>query len=709
MSLERLSVRLLLAIGVAGSAIALLFGTPAKAEEVGDLREVNQNFPQLSEVELPATSAQTLVQTPLDPPNLRGKQEGEVVSITGVVANPTDKGVEIILQTTQEKALQPVTLVLGKTYIASIPNAVLSLTQGEFRQDNPASGITRVSVTQASANSIRVAVTGEAAVPTVELYDSPNEGLIFSFTPGTSAAQTPPPEGETQPGKPPTEDDEPIEILVTGEQDEGYNPSSATTGTRTDTPLRDIPQSIQVVPRQVLEDRNVRTVNEAIETVSGVIDGGDTIFRIFRGFSTAATSQLRNGYRIGGTYQLVPEELTVGIEQVEVLKGPGSVLFGALEPGGVINTITKKPLSEPYYKLGFEAGNRGFYQPSIDLSGPLTADETVLYRFIAAYNGADGYFEGGGRNNTLIAPSITLNLGDRTSLDLYYEYSRYAGDLYGGLQTVALSDGSFAPRGVNVWGNPDLTFDNRQSHKYGFELKHNFNDNLQIRSALSVNNFSVPEQRFAVPIGVVDDRFVEFLYLDRSISNDIYFGQIDLLSRFNTGSISHQLLVGFDYESAFEAFESFTSQTPLPPLDLRNPTYNVARPTDLIRDGKIEVPAQSYGIYIQDQIAFSNNFKLLIGGRYDWVSNATENLLNDTDEPEQNDGAFSPRIGLVYQPSDTVSLYASYSRSFLQTTSFFNPGQVFKPTRGTQYEIGIKTDFLDRRLSATLAVVLQKI
>jgi iron complex outermembrane receptor protein len=377
-------------------------------------------------------------------------------------------------------------------------------------------------------------------------------------------------------------------------------------------------------------------------------------------------------------------------------------LFGALEPGGVINTITKKPLREPYYKLGFEAGNRGFYQPSIDLSGSLTTDKNILYRFIAAYNTFDGYFNGGGKNNTFIAPSISLNLGDRTSLDLFYEYSRYRGDLYGGLHTAVLSDGSLLPRGVNVWGNPDLTFDNRQSQQYGFELKHNFNDNLQVRSALYINNFQVPNQRFAVPIAIVDDRFIDYLYLDRFYSTNIYFGQIDLVGKFNTGSIKHQLVVGFDVEDKSGSFSSFTSQEPLPRLDLLNPIYNVTRPSDLVQDFVSESQTRSYGVYLQDQIEFSNQWKLLIGGRYDLVSNESETLFNNTDEPVVTDGAFSPRIGLVYQPSDTVSLYASYSRSFVQTTSF-TPDQIFEPTRGTQYEVGIKTDLLDRRLSATLA------
>ena len=210
----------------------------------------------------------------------------------------------------------------------------------------------------------------------------------------------------------------------------------------------------------------------------------------------------------------------------------------------------------------------------------------------------------------------------------------------------------------------------------------------------------IPQSIQVVPQEVLRDRFVEFFYLDRTDSTDVYFGQIDLLSKFKTGSIEHQLLLGFDYEDNSQAFKSFTS--PIPPLDLLNPTYNVARPTDLVQDFMYERLTQSYGVYFQDQIAFSNNLKLLIGGRYDWVSNELELVLNDTDEPAVNDGAFSPRVGLVYQPSDTISLYASYSRSFLQTTSF-SPGQVFKPTRGTQYEVGIKTDFLEKKLSATLA------
>ncbi|MEM9808184.1 MAG: TonB-dependent siderophore receptor [Cyanobacteria bacterium P01_D01_bin.56] len=609
--------------------------------------------------------------------------EASLTQITGVRVEETETGLQVMLETAGGEVATPTTSVSGDALILEIPNAVLA---GEaFEQFEPAAGIALVQVSALAGDRVQVVITGTDAVPEVAV-GSDAAGLTLSVVPGVAQV------GEA---------DDAIQIVVTGDVDEGYNPSSASTATRTDTPLRDIPQSIQVVPRQVLEDRNVQTVNQAIETVSGVIDGGDTIFRIFRGFSTEGTSQLRNGYRLGNSYVTIPEESTAAIERIEVLQGPASVLFGALDPGGVINTITKRPLDEPFHELSLEVGNRGLVQPSIDLSGPLTTDDTALYRFIAEYSTFDGYFNGGDRDNVLISPSIRLNIGDRTTLDLFYEYSRYAGDLYGGLQTLARSDGSLLPREVNVWGNPDLTFDERQSHEYGLALEHQFNDNLQLRSAFAANNFSVPGQRFAVPINLVDDRFVEFLYLDRVDSHDIYFGQIDLLGKFNTGAFEHQLLLGFDYENDSQSVAGLTTPQPLPLLDVLNPEYNVARPTDLVPDFAFDRDTVTYGVYLQDQIAFNDRLKLLIGGRYDWVSNELEITINDTDEPVVTDGAFSPRIGLVYQPSDTVSLYGSYSRSFLPTRSF--AGEILEPTRGTQYEAGIRVDFLDNQLSATLA------
>lgn len=170
-----------------------------------------------------------------------------------------------------------------------------------------------------------------------------------------------------------------------------------------------------------------------------------------------------------------------------------------------------------------------------------------------------------------------------------------------------------------------------------------------------------------------------------------------MLGRFNTGSISHQLLVGFD-ANYFESLYN-ESNAQIPDLNIFDPDYDVPRPDYIPNpDRQFYNLNRNYGLYLQNQIAFSDNFKLLIGGRYDWVS--TQSAI---DEPFQNDGAFSPRIGLVYQPSDTVSLYASYNRSFKPSIGRSAQDETFEPTRGTQYEIGTRVDFLEGRLSANLA------
>ncbi|UKO96888.1 TonB-dependent receptor plug domain-containing protein [Nostoc sp. UHCC 0870] len=341
-------------------------------------------------------------------------------------ANPTEKGVEVILETAQGDKLQVANRSTGNSFIADITGGQLRLANGEaftFKSEKPLAGVTEITVINIDANTVRVTVAGEKTLPVVELFDD-NTGLIFtvaSTETATKPPDTPPVEEEPVTENPQEKPDDPIELVVTGEQD-GYNVPSASTATRTDTPIRDIPQSIQVVPRQVIEDRRPTNVTQAVETVSGVLDAGNsngqTGNRIIRGFEqgfVGSAATLRNGVRDADYYSLSP----IGtVEQVEVLKGPASVLFGAVEPGGVINLVTRQPLSEPYYRLDFEVGNYGVYQPGIDLSGPLTKDKTVLYRFIANYRGAGDFQEFVNSSQTTIAPSLAFNLGDRTSLNL---------------------------------------------------------------------------------------------------------------------------------------------------------------------------------------------------------------------------------------------------------------------------------------------------
>ncbi|BDA71251.1 ferrichrome-iron receptor [Calothrix sp. PCC 7716] len=672
--------------------------------------EASKNILQLGEIELPATSAQMLVQTQNNTPNPEQRSGEQVVTITGVKANPTDKGVEVILETTQGDQLQVANRSTGNNFIADITGGQLRLSNGDaftFRSEKPISGITEITVTNINANTIRVTVVGEKTLPVVELFDD-NAGLIFAVASTTTAAQQPEkpsteekPVSEAPQEKPAARQDDPIELVVTGEQD-GYRAPNASTATRTDTPIRDIPQSIQVVPRQVLEDRDVQTVSEAVETVSGVIEtrssfGGSSPIanlRSIRGFQQE-DSNLRNGLRDASFLGISP----IGtIEQVEVLKGPASVLFGAVEPGGVINLITRQPLAEPYYKLGFEAGSFGRYQPSIDLSGPLTTDKSVLYRFIAAYQGGGEFQDSTKAQTTTIAPSLTFRLGDRTNLNLYYEYGRYYADP-ATYQVPILSDGRLPPASFYPIYFQSL---NSENHRLGYTLNHELNDNWQIRNNLAIN-FNTYLLRETFYSDLLNDRFLTgFGASTSNVTSSNYVGQIDLIGKFKTGSIFHQLLAGFDFNRSISYSGRTNGSGSLPDLDIFNPNYDVPKPefpsapfTDLDIN-------QSYGVYLQDQITFSDNLKMLIGGRYDWISSSGFRPI-DSDDPYQNDGAFSPRIGLVYQPSKNVSLYTSYSQSFRPSIGRNPDNKPFEPTRGTQYEVGVKADFLDGRLSTTLA------
>ncbi|MDF5712131.1 MAG: TonB-dependent siderophore receptor [Nostoc sp. S4] len=460
-----------------------------------------------------------------------------------------------------------------------------------------------------------------------------------------------------------------------------------------------MPQSIQVVPRQVIEDRNTRTIAETVETVSAVVNRGSNFgtpsqVLTIRGFNQQGN--FRNGFRDVSLFEMAGGTNT--IDRIEVLKGPASVLFGQVEPGGIVNIVTRQPLSEPYYNLAFEAGSFGYYQPIIDLSGPLTTDKTVLYRLITSYEASDSFQDFVRTNFTTVAPSITFNIGERTKLNLYYEYLDYNANPPTGYATL-LSDGRLTPRDRYL-SYPDIASVNVTTQKYGYTFNHKFSDNWQIRNNLAV--VSSKTNNIELFGSLVDDRFLEIGVGNTNYTSDNYSGQLDVLGKFKTGSIAHQLLVGFDFTLGVNDGLGFYGIT-LPPLNIFDPDYNVPEPNYGQPTDRYKGYTRNYGVYLQDQIAFSDNFKLLIGGRYDWALSGGESFIPEDSVFTTEGNAFSPRISLVYQPIEPVSLYASYSRSFVPNSGRSVDNELFEPSRGTQYEIGVRGEFLDGRLSTNLA------
>jgi iron complex outermembrane recepter protein len=347
-------------------------------------------------------------------------------------------------------------------------------------------------------------------------------------------------------------------------------------------------------------------------------------------------------------------------------------------------------------ELSFEAGNRSFFQPGVDLSGSLNDDRSVLYRFIANYQSSDSFQDFANSDITTIAPSLAFNLGKNTKLSLNYEYTNYDGDPPEDYSFL-LSDGSKPPRDFYL-GYPDFSFRDFTTQKFGYSFSHQFSDRWQIR-----NNFSAAitdvEDSVAAPVSLIDDRFIELTADDRQFTDDSYYGNIDVIGEFDTGAVSHQVLFGFDVNRLEDSFTSDSAA--VPNLDINNPNYDVPRPGDFVFAFGDENFTTTYGIYLQDQVALLDNLKLLVGGRFDWISLKTEE--SGIEINNQDDNAFSPRVGLVYQPSEQVALYTSFSRSFRQEVGSSLSGETFEPTRGTQYELGVKTDLLENRLSATLA------
>lgn len=668
-------------IGLTG-VTSILVMTPAWANEVErDASSATSEIPSLSDLELSATTVDEWVS------QIQAQQSAQApAQITDVRVDTSETGIEIVLETTGDLET-PLTSTVGNALIAEISNAVLALPEvDEFQQANPAEGIALVSVTELPDNRVRVAITGVEAPPTANLSVE-SQRLRLSVVPGIAQA------GDAE--------EDAIQVVVTGEQDEGYVVDEATTATRTDTPLRDIPQSIQVIPRQVLEDQQVIRLEDALRNVSGIVPGDNFagtrdqfIIRGFRQFNT-----FRDGFR---DERDVLQE-TANVERIEVLKGPASVLFGNVEPGGIINIIPERPLSEPQYTFDVQLGNFGLVRPQFDFTGPLNDDRTVLYRLNALYERSDGFRDfDQNTQRFFVAPSLSWDISENTNLLFEFEYLYDERPFDRGL--VAIGDEVADIPRERILGEPDDFLENA-SYSAGYLLRHEFNEDWRIRNAFRFSSSDTLDVR-ADPRFELDDETTGELSRFYRSSDDLrqlFEFQTAVLGSFSTGPIEHDIVVGFDY---FRNFSQGTNRElpETPGINIFDPEYEVIpQPdrdefTNLIRDSRRVV--DTYGIYLQDLISITDNLNLLLGGRFDF-SDQEEASFGDSSS--RYDEAFSPRVGIVYQPIEPLSLYASFSRSFAPNFGITSDGEPLEPERGTQYEIGARAELLDGRLSTNLA------
>ncbi len=617
--------------------------------------------------------------------------QGEPEKITNIRLETTETGLQIILNTTGELAV-PSTTVSGDALIVEIPNAVLALSE-EFQEFEPTDDIALVEVTALPGDRVRVVITGVAASPTASINTATTE-LTLSVIPGI--AQT-------------DQDDDPLRLGVTGEQ-EGYVVPNASTATRTDTPLRDIPQSIQVIPESILEDQQAIRLEDALRNASGIVveERTPTAERFtLRGFPSA--SVLRDGFRLtfGAAGNPGNQELA-NLERIEVLKGPASILFGSLEPGGVINLVTKKPSRDPFYELNLRGGNREFLEPSLDFSGPISEDGRLTYRLNALYRTQDSVQDyDNDFERFFIAPTIKWQISDRTDLTVHFEYDDTSGPLETG--TVAFGDGIADIPLDRVLGDPD---DLTESEKIraGYDFEHRFSDNWKIRNAFRFNRTDVDtDVLFPGPVDEATGNLDRILIFGNQVQNH-YELQTNVVGEFNTGAIQHTLLAGVDLFRRENPRQDRIGVSDPQPLNIFDPIYGPRPdPETLPFFVNGENTTEALGLYLQDQISVSDSLKFLLGLRYETVEQTTSSgptAFNPegAESSSRNDDAFSPRVGVVYQPTDELSFYGSYSTSFVPNGATTVDNSFLDPEEGRQFELGARAELLEGNLTINLAL-----
>ncbi|HFQ3059140.1 TPA: TonB-dependent siderophore receptor [Enterobacter hormaechei] len=481
--------------------------------------------------------------------------------------------------------------------------------------------------------------------------------------------------------------------------------------TKTSAEIVKTPQSVSVITRDQMNMQDVTSVSQALRYSAGVFteyrgssNRNDEVF--VRGFSYVP--KFLDGLSFGATAS--SQTGTVDpwlLERVELVRGPASVLFGQVNPGGLISMTSKRPTAEAIHNVQFRTGNNDLAEGAFDFGGKLSDDGRVLYRVngIARtqHNQVDDYKE----TRMAIAPAITWYPNDQTRFTLLTSYQKdpdagYRNFLpaYG---TVKSADGKYIPRDFNV-SDPNYNQSWREQTMIGYELEHQFADNLTFRQNARYATIK-QKYRYLVYANSAANSTVLTRRAQREERTTNEFGldnQLEYL--LETGSVNHTLLGGFDYKTSKDKQLLARGSGSQYDLDWTNPVYGVNVDESTFKTATDEQQnLDQMGLYLQDQMSW-NNWGWLVSGRYDW-SEVRTNDFTDNSFTQQNDNKFTWRTGLLYAFDSGLSPYISYSTSFepnLQTNRA--PGVApFRPTTGEQTEIGMKYQPVDTTLM-TLAL-----
>ena len=511
-------------------------------------------------------------------------------------------------------------------------------------------------------------------------------------------------------------------VTVVGE---GYATLDAAGGTKSDLPLLETPMAVQIIPVEVIEDRQERSALEAVRNVSGVAPSTYEFYDQFfiRGFDSGYGATFRNGLQMRGITEAVNMAF---VDHIEVVKGPASMLYGRIEPGGFVNVVTAKPHDPPSITIEQQAGSWGAIRSTAVMEGHADYNRTLQFRLAGNFDKAGSWMENSHRNNKTGGATLKWQPNTHFNADLEWEQ-------YGTMTTwLDASIPVIGNRPANVSRHFSILYpESWTAYPYDVnrtlladQANYSFNSKWRLANRFHfIHSNEDQEGFFADPWGSFDgvSKFTGSNFIHNPNWARATFGtNLDLTGELRTGALRHNILVGFDWAD-------FTDDTPgsvgdiagAAPVDIHHPVFGhyldqlralaaTDRTNILWRDRSNDT-----GIYFQDRIGIGERWSLLAGGRYDAATDGYASTYGTRDSScypnctglpissQPTDHAFSPRAGLLFKSSDNSSIYASYSKSFGDSNGRDSNGNPLKPQIGVQCEAGAKATLIQGKVTGS--------
>lgn len=492
-------------------------------------------------------------------------------------------------------------------------------------------------------------------------------------------------------------------MVVEADLKRAYTVSQAPNVARSGTKVFDLPYSVQMVPQQVMQDQGIILAQDALRNVSGFHQNKGASFNsandggVIRGFQT--TQMYYNGFLVEGMSAINLPQL----ERLEILKGPASMDFGVVQPGGLINMVTRQPSPEYHTVLEQSFGSYDSYRGHVDTTGSLNPDKTLLYHVNGGYLDQKSFRDYVYEERYWLAPSITWKPSDTFTVTLETSFMKRKKQLDEG---VAFDSRGSPVESISTYlGEPGLRGQTQVDDFAMLTAEWKPNENFTFRSGFMAHHWDIDMDNVRRSAATSAAGTVARLYDNSDFSENSWQWMNMAIWKFKLGGTRHKVMAGYDYRDRKQTIHLIRAN--YTPINIYNPIYGPPLPVtpNLNRQ---DSRREWSGIYLQDEISMfdRDQLKLLVGGRMDYVHTWDYSRTGAPEVLERRDRAYTGRAGISYQPLQALSFYGSVSSSFVPTGtgSRMFGGGLLDPETGLQYEAGMKWRSPNERVLATLAV-----